>query len=75
VKDYIERQMAISDKLFKAMFDDHKERVRDMAMWAEMNNGLMKKLEDRDAEIARLRALLKEPAPEVDQTPCILGTP
>jgi hypothetical protein len=75
VKDYIERQMEISDKLFKTMFEDHKERVRDMVMWAEMNTGLMKKLEERDAEIARLRALLKITAPEVDQTPCTLGTP
>jgi hypothetical protein len=75
VKNYIERQIEISDKLFKTMFEDHKERVRDMVMWAEMNNGLMKKLEERDAEIARLRVLLKEPAPEADQTPCILGTP
>ena len=75
MKDYIERQIEISDKLFKTMFEDHKERVRDMVMWAEMNTGLMKKLDDRDKEIARLRALLGETKPEVDPTPCVIATP
>jgi hypothetical protein len=56
VKDFIERQMEVSDKLFKVMFDDHKERVRDMLMWSEMNHGLMRKLDERDAEIARLKS-------------------
>jgi hypothetical protein len=56
MKDFINRQLEISDKLFKVMFDDHKERIRDMAMWAELDASLMKKLDERDAEITRLHA-------------------
>jgi hypothetical protein len=56
MKDFIERQMEISDKLFKVMFEDHKERMREMGVWAEMNLGLMRKLDERDAEIIRLKA-------------------
>lgn len=37
------------------MFDDHKERIRDMAMWAELDASLMRKLDERDAEITRLQ--------------------
>jgi len=56
MKDFIERQMEISDKLFKVMLDDHKERVKDMLVWSEMNHGLMRKLDERDAEITRLKS-------------------
>ena len=56
MKDFITRQLEISDKLFKVMFDDHKERIRDMAMWAELDASLMRKLDERDAEITRLNA-------------------
>ena len=55
MKDFINRQLEISDILFKVMFDDHKERIRDMAMWAELDASLMRKLDERDAEITRLQ--------------------
>jgi hypothetical protein len=55
VKDFINRQLEISDKLFKVMFDDHQERIRDIAMWAELDASLMRKLDERDVEIARLK--------------------
>jgi len=55
LKDFINRQLEISDKLFKVMFDDHKEHIRDMAMWAELDASLMRKLNERDAEITRLQ--------------------
>ena len=58
MKDFIERQMEVSDKLFKVMFEDHKERLKDMLVWSEMNHGLMRKLDERDAEIARLKSEL-----------------
>jgi hypothetical protein len=29
-EDFIDRQLETSDKLFKAMFEDHKERMKDM---------------------------------------------
>ena len=57
-EDFIDRQMEASDKLFKVMFEDHKERMKDMVLWADMNSGLMKKLDERDEEIARLTAEL-----------------
>jgi len=60
MKDFIERQMEISDQLFKVMFEDHKERMKNIIMWADMNAGLMRKLDERDAEIARLKALLND---------------
>ena len=57
-EDFIDCQMEASDKLFKVMFEDHKERMKDMVLWADMNSGLMKKLDDRDETIARLTAEL-----------------
>ena len=57
-EDFIDRQLETSDKLFKAMFEDHKERMKDMVLWADMNSGLMKKLDERDETIARLTAEL-----------------
>ena len=57
-ENFIDRQLEMSDKLFKVMFDDHKERMKDMVLWADMNSGLMKKLNELDAEIARLNAEL-----------------
>jgi len=56
MRDHIERQIEISDRLFKVMFEDHKERMRELGVWAEMNLGLMRKLDERDSEIARLHA-------------------
>lgn len=56
MKDFINRQLEISDKLFKVMFEDHKERIRDITMWAELDASLIKKLDERDAEIRRLNA-------------------
>jgi len=55
MKDFINRQLEISDKLFKVMFEDHKERLRDMTIWAELDASLMRKLDERDAEITRLK--------------------
>ena len=57
-EEFIDRQLETSDKLFKVMFDDHKERMKDMVLWADMNSGLMRKLDERDEEIARLTAEL-----------------
>ena len=57
-EEFIDRQMEASDKLFKVMFEDHKERMKDMVLWADMNSGLMRKLDERDEAIARLTAEL-----------------
>ena len=54
--DFIEQQIAASERMFKVMFEDHKERMEGLQMWADMNTGLIRKLEERDAEIEKLRA-------------------
>jgi hypothetical protein len=56
--DFIEKQMQASDRMFKMMFEDHVERLEGLQMWADMNTNLIKKLEERDAEIKKLRAKL-----------------
>ena len=48
-------QIDASERLYKMMVEDHKERVKDMAIWADTSVGLMKKLDERDAEIIKLR--------------------
>ena len=60
MKDFIDRQMEVSDRLFKVMLEDHKERMKEIVSWAEMNEGLMRKLNERDAEIAKLKAELND---------------
>jgi hypothetical protein len=52
----MQAQIEASERLYQMMLDDHKERVRDMAMWAETSVSLMRKLDERDAEIRKLRA-------------------
>jgi hypothetical protein len=62
MKDFLQVQIEASERLYNMMLDDHKERVRDMAMWADTSVSLMKKLDERDAEILKLReeiAILK----------------
>jgi hypothetical protein len=44
-----------SERLYNMMVQDHKERVRDMEVWADTSVSLMKKLDERDAEIKKLR--------------------
>lgn len=58
--EFIEKQIEASERLFNLMMEDHKERMKDVAIWAEMNASLMNKLEQRDAEIAALRDRVKE---------------
>jgi hypothetical protein len=62
MKDFMQLQVEASERLYNMMLEDHKERVRDMAVWADTSVSLMKKLDERDAEIVKLReeiAILK----------------
>lgn len=52
----MQMQVEASERLYQMMLDDHKERVRDMAMWAETSVSLMKKLDERDELITKLHA-------------------
>jgi hypothetical protein len=55
VIEFVQKQIEISERLFDLMLKDHKERMNGIAVWAEMNAGLMHKLDQRDAEITKLR--------------------
>jgi len=55
VIEFVQKQIEISERLFDLMQKDHKERMNGIAIWAEMSSGLMDKLNQRDAEITRLR--------------------
>jgi len=41
------------------MHRDHKQRMEQIVMWADMNESLMKKLAERDKEISALNAKLR----------------
>jgi hypothetical protein len=56
---FIQKQLEASERMFELMHRDHKERMEQIVMWADMNESLMRKLEERDREIARLQGLLK----------------
>tara|TARA_R110000772_G_scaffold103598_2_gene204572 strand:+ start:43 stop:237 length:195 start_codon:yes stop_codon:yes gene_type:complete len=62
----IDRHIEASERLYNMMLQDHKERVRDLVEWADMNASLMRKLDERDrrvreleAEIVALKAMAK----------------
>jgi hypothetical protein len=52
----IDRHIEASERLYRMMMEDHKERVEDLIQWADMNSSLMKKLEERDKRIIELEA-------------------
>jgi DNA repair ATPase RecN len=54
----IDRHIAASERLYKMMAEDHKERVSDLIEWADMNSSLMRKLDERDRHIRTLEAEL-----------------
>jgi hypothetical protein len=56
---YIQKQIDASEKLFEMMRADHKERLNQILVWADMNESLLRKLEERDSEIERLKGLLR----------------
>ena len=55
---FIQRQLDASERMFELMHRDHKERMEQIVMWADMNESLLRKLDERDKEIQRLNALL-----------------
>ena len=56
--NFIEAQMKTADRLYQMMERDHNERIKDMSMWSEASYSLLRKLEQRDKEITKLRAEL-----------------
>jgi hypothetical protein len=59
IASHIQKQLDISEQLFEMMRRDHKERMSQVLVWADMNESLLRKLEARDKEIERLKALLR----------------
>jgi len=59
ISSHIQKQLDISEQLFEMMRRDHKERMSQVLVWADMNESLLHKLKERDAEIERLQGLLK----------------
>jgi predicted DNA-binding protein YlxM (UPF0122 family) len=55
MNDFIQKQIASSERLYKMMFDDHINRVKNVTCAYEVSESLQKKLEERDAEIEKLR--------------------
>jgi hypothetical protein len=53
--DFVQKQIEASERLFKMMAEDHKERMFGMKVWVDMNESHQKKLAERDAEIAALK--------------------
>jgi hypothetical protein len=59
IASHIQKQLDISEQLFEMMRRDHKERMGQVLVWADMNESLINKLKERDEEIERLQGLLK----------------
>jgi hypothetical protein len=59
IASHIQKQLDISEQLFEMMRRDHKERMDQVLVWADMNESLINKLKERDEEIERLQGLLK----------------
>jgi hypothetical protein len=55
---FIQKQLDASERMFELMHRDHKERMEQIVLWADMSESLMKKLAERDEEISRLNALV-----------------
>jgi hypothetical protein len=55
---FIQKQIESSERLYKMMLDDHADRVKSVVGVYEVSESLQKKLEQRDAEIAKLRRKL-----------------
>jgi len=56
---FIQKQLEVSERMFELMHRDHKQRMEQIVMWADMNESLMKKLAERDKEISTLNAKLR----------------
>ena len=57
--EFIKKQLEASERIISLMVQDHKDRLEKVSVWADMNESLLAKLDERDAEIARLKNLLR----------------
>jgi len=59
MSNFIQKQIESSERLYQIMLADHKERVEKIVETYDLSASLQKKLEERDAEIAKLRRQLQ----------------
>lgn len=59
MSDFYQKQIEASERLYKLMMDDHNERMKTLVDAYDLSASLVKKLEERDAEIEKLRAMLR----------------
>lgn len=64
MKNYIQHQLEVSERLFTLMRDDHQKRMEDITHWAETCSSLIEKLRERDETILSLRIQLGQLPPE-----------
>lgn len=56
--DFIQKQIESSERLYKMMLDDHKERIGKITEAYSLSESLINKIRERDEEIAKLRRKL-----------------
>jgi putative heme iron utilization protein len=56
--NFIQKQIEASERLYNMMMADHKERFEKIAEVYNLSESLQKKINERDAEIAKLRRQL-----------------
>ena len=59
MNNFIQKQIEASERLYHMMMADHKARCEKLAAVYDLSEHLQKKLAERDAEIAELRARLR----------------
>ena len=57
--NFIQKQIEASERLYNMMMSDHKERFEKIAEAYNLSEHLQKKINERDAEIAKLRRQLQ----------------
>jgi len=58
MNDFIQKQIESSERLYKMMLDDHKERIEKITEAYDLSESLLNKLKERDEEITKLRRKL-----------------
>jgi hypothetical protein len=57
--DFIQKQIESSERLYKMMLEDHKERIEKTVEVYNLSESLLNKIKERDEEIAKLRRQLR----------------
>jgi hypothetical protein len=58
MSDFMQKQIEASERLYTMMLQDHKQRFEKITEAYSLSESLQKKLNERDAEIAKLRRRL-----------------